>query len=125
MATWSEIQTYIRRNYTSRELEDGTIAITFNFEDGRSHQCFVRTNNDEGTWVVFQGFVADWSAENLVKAVEGNDQIFGIDRFLNWVVVTHAQLTSTADTEEIDRALGGIAIAADSLEDRVTGQDVF
>lgn len=123
MATWEEIQTYIRRKHATRELEDGTLAITFKFSDGRSHWCFVRANDDEGTWIVFKGFVADWSPENAVKAIEENQQIFGIDRFLDWVVVTHAQLAATADEDEIDIALRGVAAAADDLELAVTGQD--
>jgi len=116
MATWSEIQTYIRRNYATRELDNGGLSLTFSFEDGRSQACFVDTNNEEDSWVIFRAFVADWSPEHAVKALEKNTSIFGIQRFLDWVVVTHAQLTETADTAEIDHALGGVAVAAEHLE---------
>jgi len=125
MATWEEVQTYIRRKYASRELEDGTLALTFTFTDGRSQNCYVRKNNDEGTWIVFHAFVAEWSPENALKAIEQNKQIFGIDRFFEWIVVTHAQLAATVDQEEIDLALAGVAGAADDLELAVTGQDNF
>jgi hypothetical protein len=125
LATWADVQTYIRRNYTSRELDDGTMVITFTFDDGRSHNCFVQTNTDEGKWVIFQGFVADWSPENAVRAIEKNKNFFGVSRFIDWVVLTHAQLTETAVPDEIDRALLGIAMAADDLEAEVTGQDNF
>ena len=126
MATWPEIQTFIRRNYACRELDNGAIALTFTDGDaGRSQQVFVEPNNDEATWVTVKGFVAEWSPENAVKAIEENNQIFGIDRFLDWVVVTHAQLTATADEEEIRRALSGVALAADALELAVTGKDEF
>ena len=125
MATWPEIQTYIRRNYQSRELDDGNLIVPFEFESGRSHQCIVGPNNAEGAWTQFWGIICDWSAENLVRAVELNQQIFGIDRFGDFVVVTHAQLTETADIDEIDSALFAVAWAADSIEEAVTGKDEY
>jgi hypothetical protein len=125
MATWSEIQTYIRRNYQTRELDDGNLIVPFEFGDGRSHQCIVGPNNEEGTWTQFWGIICDWSTENLIRAVELNQQIFGVDRFGDFIVLTHAQLTATADIDEIDSALGAIAMAADSLEEALTGKDEY
>lgn len=125
MATWSEIQTYIRRNFVTRELDNGALSLTFGFDGGRSQACFIDTNNEEDSWIIFRGIVADWSPENAVKALEKNESIFGIERFLDWVVVTHAQLTETADTSEIDHALRGVAIASDNLEEIITGGDAF
>ena len=125
MATKEEVARYIRRNYQSREMDNGALALVFNFDDGRSHQVFVDWNNDEGTWTMFFGFVADWSLEAAGRAVEANDQIFGIQKFMSWVTVFHPQLTETADEEEIDRALRGVAKAADILEEKITGQDEF
>ena len=125
MATKQDIITYIRRNYQSRELENGALALVFSLPEGRDHQVFVDWNNDEGTWTEVKGIVCAWSPEMAVRAVEENDQIFGIHRFLDWVVVSHPQLTATADEEEIDRALTGVAYAADSLERKLTGGNEF
>jgi len=123
VATRDEVITYIRKNYQSRELESGALALIFELEGGRSHQVIVDWNNDEGSFTNFFGFVAPWSVENAGRAVELNDQVFGIQRAYDWVAVVQAQLTETIDKEEIDSALMGVALAADALELKLTGKD--
>ena len=123
MATRDEVTSYIRKNYQSRELDNGALALIFQLDDNRSHQVIVDWNNDEGTWTNFVGFVADWSVENAGRAVELNEHVFGIQRAFDWVAVVHPQLTETIDQEEIDSALMGVAIAADTLELKMTGRD--
>lgn len=123
MATREEVLSYVRKNYQSRELDSGALALLFQLDEGRSHQVILDWNNEEGTWTNFIGFVADWSVENAGRAVELNDQVFGIQRAYDWVAVVHCQLTQTIDQEEIDSALAGVAMAADSLELKLTGKD--
>lgn len=125
MATWHEVQTYIRRNYAVRELEDDVLSIVLQLPDNRTHQCFVRPNNDEGTWVEFLAFVAEWSPQNALKALEMNEQIFGVGKFADMVIIRHAQKTDTADEDEIDSGIWGVSIAADALELQITHKDDY
>lgn len=123
MASKADIVKYIRKNFQSRELDDGALALVFPLGEGRSHQVIVDWNNDEGTWTTFLGFVCDWSPNAAAQALEQNDQIFGLAKFGDWIAIQHPQLTETADEEEIDKALIGVALAADALEKKVTGKD--
>lgn len=123
VATKDEVISYIRKNYQSRELESGALALIFQLDGGRSHQVIVDWNNDEAYYTTFFGFVAEWSVENAGRAVELNDQVFGIQRAYDWVAVVQAQLTETIDQEEIDSSLMGVALAADALELKLTGKD--
>lgn len=126
MATKADVIAYVRKNYHSRDWDDGSLGLVMNLKNERSHLVNVDWNNDEGTFTSFTGVVCEWSEEAAGKAVAaGEDKIFGIRKLGDYVGVCHYQLTETIDEEEIDSALWLVARVADKIELRVNGGDKF
>ena len=125
MATKADVIKYIRKNYQSRDLDGGALALVFNLEGGRDHQVIVDWSNEEGTYTEFIGLVCDWSPEAAVRLLEENTTILGVVKVGHWLAFKQSQLTETIDEEEIDSNLQGIAGVADNYEQKLTTGDEF
>lgn len=130
MATWSEVQKYVRQNYqVNREPEDDLMVLTFQTTPGRDQQVFVGhlTSGGGREWVRFASVVGEIRRIDLVRALQlGSEKIAcGLEQIGDLVAVVHYQLLATVDGPEIDLGLVLAASNGDDLERALVGGDTY
>ncbi len=126
MATWQEVKSFVKSNYSGvAETDDGTlITMTFVYPEDANRTQMVGVANSGGPWIRFMSIVGTKSEVNLERLFE-ECKIFGVTLTEGSYFLVHNQLLETVDTAEINEALSWVAAAADDVEKVVTsGRDV-
>jgi hypothetical protein len=123
MATWQEVQHFIKSNYKIVSDDGSLIMMDFSSDDGRSQ--LVGISNPGGEWMRFMSIVGEKSDINVERLFE-ESKVFGVTTTDNVYMLVHNQLLETVDSAEINKALSLLTMAADRVEKAVTnGGDAF
>jgi hypothetical protein len=130
VATWPEVQKYVRQNYrVNREPSDDLMTLTFQTTPGRDQQVYVSylSSVDGQEWVRFASIVGEIRGIDLVRALAlGSENIgCGLKQIGELLAVVHYQLMSTVDGAEIDLGLTVTAANGDELERALVGGDTY
>lgn len=130
MATWPEVQKYVRQNYRiNREPSDDLMVLTFQTTPGRDQQVFVSYVPSSGgrEWVRFASIVGEIRGIDLARALQlGSEKIAcGLEQIGELLAVVHYQLMATVDGAEIDLGLTVTAANGDELERALVGGDTY
>jgi len=129
MATWSEVQQYIRSNYiVQSEPDDKMMRLEFNTSDGRSQLLFVEAPIHVDGLPNFVGFfspVAERAKVSADKLLDLGYTGLGVLARGNYIGIYHAALVDTIDSQEIDVPIRFIIAIADLAEKELTGKDMF
>ena len=121
MATWQEVQGFIKSNYKVISDSGSLISMGFGFTDGRSQLIHV---GPVGEWLRFASPVAKKAEVNVARLVE-ESKIFGVVDIGDYYALSHMQLLATVDAAEITEVLSFLAGVADEVEKAVTSGDEF
>lgn len=121
MATWPEVQSFIKSNYKVMSESDSLMSMLFGFEDGRSQIIHL---GPVGGWLRVTSPVAKKGEVNVGKLVQ-ESRIFGVVEIGDYYALCHMQLLETVDGPEITEALGFLAGVADEVEKNVSTGDAF
>jgi hypothetical protein len=130
MATWPEVQKYVRQNYeVSREPADDLMILRFQTTPGRDQQVFVSviTTGNGREWVRFASIVGRIDNLDLTRALElaSENIACGLGQIVDLLAVVHYQLLATVDGAEIDLGLTVAAANGDDLERALVGSDTY
>lgn len=120
MPSWTEIQSFVRENYTLAKDEESWFSLVFGYDNGRSHLIRVqRFEAFDEEWVEFRAVVCKGSEMAPQVALRKNANFaigsLALDGDDDYVLLHNAPL-STLDMPEFQRPLHLIARTADRLE---------
>ena len=119
MATWLEVQTFIKANYTVSDEDVDGYNLLFDTGSGRSQTIRV-FRSGSGTHLEMLYFlspfarVRDISAEQFVAASE--ESVLGVKRTSDFYSCVHGSFMEDIDASEVEKAFLLVAHDADSLE---------
>ena len=128
MATWLEVQSFIKSNYQISSEDIDGFSLVFDTGEGRSQMIRV-ARVGAGTPFEMLYFlspfarVEDISAEQFVAASE--ESALGVKRTDDFYSCVHGSFLEDLDASEIDKALLWISHQADSIEQLIGLGDSF
>jgi hypothetical protein len=129
MATWKDVEKYIRSEY--KVLPDspkGMIAIDYKTPGGRGQLVFISNGGNEamGDALQISSFIGKLSSTKLIEACSeaANMVVGGIVQIDDMTVLRHSVLLENLDENEILKPLVAITTCADHLEKKLTGKDL-
>jgi hypothetical protein len=136
VATWDDVLTYVRRNYTIQEEirnDDGAVMglrMVFSLSDLRSQLVFLWHNKlGDGTesWVQITSPFAKAAEVNLSEVLDvvGGYVCGGVAKYDELLILQHAAPLLNLDINELERPLQLVLSTADNLERRFAGGDAF
>lgn len=129
MASWSEFKSWVESNHTIKDHSEGAISMMFGMPDGRSQlvSIVLRPAPDGAEYAdVFSAFGEagrvdlDKATQEIMKMPAG--AIASTDKYVG---VRHSVRLATLDADEFEQPLQMVVIAADLLEQALTGGDDF
>jgi hypothetical protein len=119
MATINEVVKYISSNFDAQEDSPGLFRLLWE-KAGRSQVVYVSVNDP---FVVFASAFAPTNKVTASKALDINDEVFGVKQMGDYWALVHVALLDTIDPLEIDAPLVLVARAADQLESKISLAD--
>ena len=131
MATFKEVEIYIRKNFKCREKEKGKenfISIVF-AGDGRSQQiiCIGGRNEAMGEFLKVISPIGKISGKKLEKALEEAFEcpLGGLVKLEDMIYLSTTIILENVDENEIEHSIRGTAAIADEFEKELLGSDEF
>jgi len=129
MATWSEVQQYIRSKFVvDSEPSNDLMRLIFETDNGRSQLLFVEAPRNIDGLPNFVGFFSPVGARAKVPADKLLDigyKSLGVVVRAEFIGIYHAALIDTIDAQEIDDPIHLVTAIADLAERDLTGKDDF
>ncbi|MGN0064926.1 MAG: hypothetical protein ACI379_11855 [Nocardioides sp.] len=131
MATWQSVRSYLTSHYRCDLVADGAVVkLVFDLAELRSQLVFVTWSGpDEASarWVDFHSPVGAQGAVDLSRAVSHSAEYAagGISTFGDLVTLRVSVPIENLDRNEIEEPLNLVCVAADAIEQAVTGQDTY
>lgn len=123
MASQQEAIKFIKSNYNTEELGEGTLKLVFDLGDGRS-QLVIATVNESN--VQFSSPFAKVDDVTAKIALEANSEFsLGMQIIGDFYMVKHVAPLADLDASEINDAFEMIANIADELEKKLLGGDAY
>jgi hypothetical protein len=128
MATWQDVERFIRSNYTVLpDAPKGMIALSFSIPGGRSQMVFVSSGGNEtiGSVVHISSVIGQLTSAKVADACrEASEMVVGgIVQMGDHTVLRHSVLLENLDENELVNPLLAVTLAADNLEKKLTGRD--
>ena len=128
MATWSELQQYVTRNYPVQTQTDNSIVLVYNTADDRTQLVVLwrRTLMDD-EWVEIESPVAKLDGIEPLEALREAGKLVcgGLIATDDMLTLRHAAPLVNLDTNELEAPLAAVTLAADLLEKALTGKDEY
>jgi hypothetical protein len=128
MATWLEVQNFVKANYQIQNETIDNLELVFNTGDNRSQLVVVHRSGkgmDLECLIFWSPFatVDQISSSQLVSVTE--DLALGVGRMGKFLVVKHLAFLEDLDVSEINKAFLLVASEADDAEKRLGLGDTF
>lgn len=128
MASWHDIQGFIRSTYKAEVIGDSALKLLFNTRGLRTQVVFVEhTFNDTSDWIKVSSPIGTADEVDLRTAASllSRMVVGGIVIEEGYVYVVNAMPTQNIDANEITEPLERVMNIADSLEAQLLGKDVI
>ncbi len=130
MATFKEVEIYIRKNFKCREKEKGKDLIWIGFGgDDRSQQiiCSGHRNEAMGEYLKIVSPIGKLSGKKLEKALEMAlvCPLGGLVKVGDLIALSTTIILENVDENEIEHSIRGTAFIADEFEKELLGLDEF
>lgn len=123
MATVLEVKSFLRKNLRIEELDGtGIMKVHWELESGRTQVVLIDFTEK------FMRILSPFAEEgkiNVERALDVNEQVWGISKVLGLYSLTHVVLLENADPNEIMEPLLVVAAAADEVERKLGLGDRF
>jgi hypothetical protein len=128
MATWRDVEKFIRANYTIiPDAPQGMIAMSFGTQVGRSQTVLLSEggNDQMGATVQISSIIGKLSSTKIVEACNEVAQMVvgGVVQIGDLTVLRHSVLLENLDENELVKPLLAVTWCADQLEKKLTGYD--
>lgn len=130
MATWAELESYIRGNYrTEAGSTDTFIRMIFTLPDGRTQVVMVgrAESVDRAEWMMCSSPIGRIKDINLEMAgrLAFDELCGGIVVINDMVMLHHAAPIENLDVDGFERPLASVVVGADRIEAKLRGVDEF
>ena len=125
MAEWAKVEQYIKKKYVVAEQDGNWLFLNFDLGKGRSQRVMVTTAGGLIQFLSPFATLTEVDINEVLAVMRAESILLGITGVDDMLLVTHSQLLTTADEEEIDFGIGLVTESADLLEARLSRQDRF
>ena len=128
MATWDEFKAYIKAEYTvERETNDGNgLTMVFPIDDKRSQMAFIWLHHiGDDAWVEIESPVGEVDKNDALTVLRSVAELIcgGLSITEDVYTLKHSMPIANVDANEFEDPLAAVVIAADRIENELTGKD--
>lgn len=129
MASWRDLEAYVRAHYNIAGERPGRIQLILETNDGRSQSVYLWHRRLPGheDWLIIGSPFAEASRVDLndILKAAGQMVVGGIVLVGKHLAVRHAVPLANLDTNEFERPLELVTLAADQLEQMANVEDRY
>jgi len=125
MAEWAKVEQYIKQKYVVAEQHKDWLILDFDLAGGRAQRVTVTTAGGLIQFLSPFASLTEVDINQVLAALRAESILLGITGVDDLLLVTHSQLLTTADEEEIDFGIRLVTESADLLEARLSRGDRF
>lgn len=128
MATWTDLCSYIRKQYNVAEENDSFLRLEFAFDTGRTQTVFVQRldAHDNTEWASIESVIGLLDELNVHHVLESASGLVcgGLGRAGDLLTLRDSFPLATLDVNEFEGPLKLVSNSADSLERQHVGADI-